>query len=69
MSNPMQKHIQSLKGLLRYLRQTKYYVIAYSPNRQHNALTGYADADYAIDGQDRKSTYEVVFFLAEGTIS
>ena len=69
MTRPTIRHILALKGLIRYLRQTKDYAIRFSASVNYTKLTGYADADFAIDKTDRKSTYGVIFFLAGGAVS
>ncbi|MBW0593640.1 hypothetical protein O181_133355 [Austropuccinia psidii MF-1] len=52
---PNQCHWNALKHLLRYLNGTKDKCLVYKHQSIKQALTGWADADYANDKEDRKS--------------
>jgi len=53
-ANPNQSHLTAVKRILRYLKQTKNLVLWY--NHCDYMLTGYSDADFARDIDDRHST-------------
>ncbi|MBW0580911.1 hypothetical protein O181_120626 [Austropuccinia psidii MF-1] len=52
---PNQCHWNALKHLLRYLNGTKDKCLVYKQQLIKEALTGWADADYANEKEDRKS--------------
>ncbi|MBW0540675.1 hypothetical protein O181_080390 [Austropuccinia psidii MF-1] len=54
-TKPNQSHWNSLKHLLRYVKGTKDKCLVYQQQSNKEALTGWADADYANDYEDRKS--------------
>ena len=71
-----QKHLQALKRLLRYLKQTSKYVLEYHSIACTNAmpwssfmLHGYSDSDWAGDQEQRRSTGGYLFLLARAAIS
>jgi hypothetical protein len=64
-----QSHWTGVKRVLRYLNATDGIGITYGKSTEKVTLTGYADADWAGDLQDRKSTSGYVFMLAGGAIS
>jgi hypothetical protein len=67
-SNPGAEHWMMAKKALRYVQGTTGLMLTY---RRSDVLeiVGYADADYAGDRDDRKSTFGYVFTLAGGAIS
>lgn len=65
--NPGVQHWVAVKRIIRYLVGTRDYGIIYSPEKE--GVTGYADADYGGDPDDRKSTSGCVFLLQGGPIS
>jgi hypothetical protein len=64
--NPGPEHWGAVKRIFRYLRGTINKSIVY--RRGNNKLVGYADADWAQDCQDRKSTTGFVFCMNGGPI-
>lgn len=54
MSNPGKKHWEAVKGILRYLKETKHMCICYGS--QELSVKGYTDSDYAGDLDKRRST-------------
>ena len=56
-SNPTREHWTAVKRILRYLKGTTSYGLEYSRNGDDESiLSGYSDADWAGDINDRKST-------------
>ena len=67
-ASPTQGHLTAAKRILRYLKGTTYLGLSYKKCAEGN-LTGYSDADWAGDMDDRHSTSGNVFFLAGGAVS
>ncbi|XP_068340489.1 secreted RxLR effector protein 161-like [Pyrus communis] len=67
-SNPGQQHWIAAKKVLRYLQRTKSFMLTYK-RVQDLELKGYADSDFAICVDDRKSTSEYIFFIVDEAIS
>ena len=67
-AQPTQQHWTAVKRILRYLRGTADYGLAYSPDSSGNCV-GYSDADWGGDLDDRKSTSGYVFLISGGAIS
>lgn len=65
--NASEEHWKAAKQILRYLRGTINLGIHFN-YRGDNILYGYADADFAGDTDDRKSTSGIVFMLNGGPI-
>ena len=57
-SNPTKEYWTAVKRILRYLKGTTSYGLEYSRNEENDEriLSGYSDADWAGDINDRKST-------------
>src|SRR6201996_6441500 len=71
-SNPGKSHWTAVKRVLRYLKGSINYKLAYggSNSRQTDPeLIGYCDADWASNVDDRRSVTGYVFMLAGGAIS
>ena len=67
-SNPSIDHWKVVKKVLRYLQETKYYILTY--RRTNNLeIIGYFDSDYADRKDTRKSTSDYIFMLSNGPIS
>ena len=66
-SNPGKKHWTSVKHIIKYLKRTRDYVLAY----QADSLVplGYTDSDFQLYKDSRKSTSGYVFTLGSGAIS
>lgn len=69
-ATPGEQHQRALDHIFRYLRGTSNWSLAFQQGRENGlTLHGYADADWANDSSDRKSTSGFVFLLAGGAIS
>ncbi len=74
-ANPGHAHWQALKHLLRYLSATKHLSIRYSRNDPNGdkltdlVLTGYVDASWGSESDDRKSVTGYVMTLAGGPVA
>lgn len=62
-------HFQHAKRMLRYIQDTKHLKMVYEKHDNAETLVGYADADFAGDKNDRKSTSGFVFKVYGNTIS
>lgn len=67
-SEPKVSHITQLKSILNYINGTSDYGMLYSYNA-NSLLTGYCDADWAGNADDRNSTFGGCFFLGNNFIS
>ena len=67
-ANPTQSHFTAAKRILRYLKGTVSLGLSYKKCAD-GLLTGYSDADWAGDVDDRHSTSGNVFSLARGAVS
>jgi len=61
-SDPSVTHWRAVKRILRYIKGTAHFGLKYNASGD-STLTGYCDADWAGDKQDRKSTSGYSFFL------
>jgi hypothetical protein len=74
-TNPTTTHWTAVKRVLRYLKGSMNYKITYrgpatpSSIDSFPVLTGYSDADWGADLNDRKSITGYVFFMAGGPVS
>ena len=68
MNRPQVPHMLAVKHIFRYLKGTKNLGLCYKQG-DSDILTGYADADWAGDLQDRKSTTGYLFRLGETPIT
>ena len=73
-SRPTSRHWIAVKRILRYLRGTTNLGILYGSSGNTGGsstekLYGFADADWAGDAEDRKSTSGYCFLLCGGTVS
>jgi hypothetical protein len=64
-SNPSETHFLAIKRIFRYLKGTAYLGIVYSKG-DPSYIQGYADADYAGDQLEAKSTTGYLLFIAGG---
>ena len=55
--------------MLKYLKGTYIYSIAYSRLKGIEILKGYIDSDYTRDITDYKLTYRSIFILLEGLLA
>ena len=67
MSNPIKKHREAMKGVMRYLNDTKNMCICF--DKKEACVVGYTNLDYARDLDNRRSTYGYVFTFIGGAIS
>ena len=66
--NPSQSHLTATKRIVRYLKGTIFLGLNYK-KCTNGDLSGYSDADWAGDVDDRHSTSGNVFSLAGGAVS
>ncbi|XP_055837853.1 uncharacterized protein LOC129906201 [Episyrphus balteatus] len=68
--NPGKAHWTAAKRILRYLKGTADFKLCYSKNDEDDKLlTGFCDADYAANIDDRRSVTGYVFKMLGGAIS
>ena len=67
-SKPTKQHWKALKRVLRYLKATVNYGIKYTTS-DHKECSGFSDADWAGDVNDRKSTSGYLFVLNGGPLT
>jgi hypothetical protein len=67
-SAPKQSHLQAIKRIFRYLKETMTYVLWY-PKNQNFQLTSYSNADWANFVDERKSTSGGAFFLGDSLVA
>jgi hypothetical protein len=67
-SDPSVTHWRAVKRILRYIKGTTHFGLKYGASGG-TTLTGYCDADWAGDKQDRKSTSGYSFFLGGSPVS
>jgi hypothetical protein len=67
-SNYGPAHWQAVKRILRYLKGTAHYRLKLGGTTSAT-LTGYCDADWAGDLDDRRSTSGYVFYIGNGVVS
>jgi hypothetical protein len=67
-SNYGPAHWQAVKRILRYLKGTAHYRLKLGDTTSAT-LTGYCDADWAGDLDDRRSTSGYVFYIGNGVVS
>jgi hypothetical protein len=65
---PKQSHLQVVKRIFRYLKETMNYGLWY-PKNQSLQLTAYSDADWANCVDERKSTSGGAFFLGNSLVA
>ena len=58
-ANPEEKHLSTVKTILKYLRRTKDLILSYES--QEFNIHGYSDSDFQSDMDDRKSTSGFIF--------
>lgn len=63
MEKPTIKHLQAVKGILRYVKGTLSYGLVYSKGREKVTISGYTDSDLAKDVNDRRSTGGIAFYV------
>ncbi|XP_030478291.1 uncharacterized mitochondrial protein AtMg00810-like [Cannabis sativa] len=68
MYNPLESHLKVVKKILRYLKGTFDYGLLLKPYPALT-LTGFCDADWASDLDDRRSTSSFCIYLGSNVIS
>ena len=69
MSKPGKDHWTGVKRILRYLKGTLNYGLAFTVDDNNHASVGYSDADWAGDLATRHSTSGYVFQIQSNTVS
>lgn len=67
-TKPTQTHWTAAKHVLRYLKHTRAYGITFRTDGNAN-VSGFSDADWGQNRQDRRSVSGYAFLLADGIIS
>ena len=67
-AEPDQSHLTAVKRIFGYLKGTQHLALTFSRN-SNAPLVGYADADFARDIDDRKSTSGYIFMYGNSCIS
>jgi hypothetical protein len=65
---PKQSHLQAVKRIFRYLKETMTYGLWY-PKNQSLQLTAYSDADWENCVDERKRTSGGAFFLGNSLVA
>ena len=68
-SKPTKEHWVAVKRILRYLKGTSNFGLMYSNKDVDRPMTGFSDADWASDVNDRKSTSGYLFMMSGAPIS
>ncbi|GJS04946.1 ribonuclease H-like domain, reverse transcriptase, RNA-dependent DNA polymerase [Tanacetum coccineum] len=68
MQEPKEQHMKAIKKVLRYVKGTKDYGIAYKHN-EGNKIYGYSDGSYGVNTQEGKGTTDIIFYYGESPIS
>ena len=71
LSAPQEEHWKAVKRILRYLQGTLHHGLLLTPasTTEPLAITGFCDADWASDPDDRRSTSGACIFLGPNLIS
>lgn len=68
MQYPRKLHLEAVRRILRYIKDTIEYGILYKKEEKYE-IVGFCDADFAGDQDTRRSTTRYVFSLRSGPIS
>ncbi|XP_042752109.1 secreted RxLR effector protein 161-like [Lactuca sativa] len=66
---PIEKYLQLVKGIIRYVKGTLDYGLVYSKGEKEIKIDGYSDSDLAMDVDDTKSTYGVAFYINDNLVT
>lgn len=69
MEAPTTKHLQLVKGILRYIKGTTGFGLIYGRSKGELNIMGYSDSDLARDAIDRRSTAGMVFYVNGNPVS
>ena len=69
MERPTMKHLQVVKGILRYIKGTLDYGLVYTKGEKKITITGYSDSDMGNDEVDRRSTCGMAFYLNDNLVA
>lgn len=69
MEKPTTKHLQAVKGILRYVKGTVDYGLVYLKGKNEVKICGYSDSDLAMDVNDRRSTSGMAFYINESLVT
>ncbi|KAG6499643.1 hypothetical protein ZIOFF_039433 [Zingiber officinale] len=69
MEKPTSMHHKVVKQILKYLKGTIYFGLAYTKGPQEISIFGYSDSDLAGDLDGRKSTSGMAFYFNESLVS
>jgi len=67
--NPGKAHFEAVKRVLRYLKGTAHFGLAFGGPKQGLDLIGWTDSDWAQDPDSRRSVGGFVFDVAGGSVS
>ena len=67
-ANPKESHMIALKRIIKYVKTTTDFGIWYRKDT-NDVLTGYSDADWAWNANDRKSTLGGCFYMGNNFVS
>jgi hypothetical protein len=67
-ATPKQSHLQAVKMIFKYLKETMTYGLWY-PRNQNLPLTAYSDADWENCVDERKSISGEAFFLGDSLVA
>lgn len=67
-SSPSQVHLNAVKRIFRYLKKTSNLSLTFK-KQSTLSLTGFSDADWARDPDDRHSTSGIIFIMTGGAIT
>ena len=67
-ANPKESHMTTLKRIIKYVKTTAKFGVWYSKDT-NDVLTGYSDADWPGNADDRKSTSGGCFYVGNNLVS
>ena len=67
-ANPIESHMTALKRIIKYVKTTAEFGEWYSKDTS-DVITGYSDADWAGNADDRKCTSEGCFYVGNNLVS
>ena len=67
-TNPKESHMTALKRIIKYVKTTADFGVWYNKDT-NDVLTGYSDADWAGNADDRKSTSGGCFYVGNNLVS